>query len=302
MLAHFFFPLGDKSDGLTPEATRRQALAADPWTPLGWQEAQQRATEQSRLLLVYLWSPLGRSIPVPHHESYIAVGYSTHTAQGRQLAQFLGVTTFPALALIQPLRHQKLQLLLRAQGPTLLATNLLSDYLAAARATHEHRRAEQLARQLQQEEEALLRRQQDEEYQQALLADQERERQREVERRAVLEAERIEQERVEQEAQAEANALAEAQARVREEPASGGTMVRFVLPSGAKINRRFYSDETIGALQAFLKVHFTEQSIPIQRVSLSTNFPRKTYTDEEVTLDEAGLSPQAVLMVQDLDA
>jgi UBX domain len=91
---------------------------------------------------------------------------------------------------------------------------------------------------------------------------------------------------------------------VEPEPTSGGTMIRLVLPSGAKINRRFALHATIATVKAFLKVHFTESNVNIVNVGLSTSFPRKTFdeADDALTLEEAGLVPQGVLMVQDLDA
>ena len=79
--------------------------------------------------------------------------------------------------------------------------------------------------------------------------------------------------------------------------------MRLVLPSGVKLNRRFYADDTIATVKAFLLVHFQENDQPqVQNIGLSTNFPKKTYENDQETLQEAGLVPQAVLMVQDLDA
>jgi hypothetical protein len=63
----------------------------------------------------------------------------------------------------------------------------------------------------------------------------------------------------------------------------------------------------VGALKAFLILHFAETATPdqdhvIKNISLSTNFPKKTYDDDSKTLQESDLCPQAVLMCQDLDA
>ena len=87
--------------------------------------------------------------------------------------------------------------------------------------------------------------------------------------------------------------------------AGGCANIRFVLPTGTKLLRRFAPDQTVAALRAFLVVHFHEKKIDIKNIGLSANFPRKTYNSEEddnLTLVEAGIAPQAVLMVQDLDA
>lgn len=149
-----------------------------------------------------------------------------------------------------------------------------------------------------QEEE--LRREQDAEYERALAADRERELQKQEELR-------IQEELAEAERQAElvkTNAIEEARKKILLEPASGGTKIRFCLPNGVKLNRKFESSQTVGDLKAFLRVHFEDESIEFGTIGLSTNFPRKSYNesgDEELTLEAAQLSPQAVLMVQDLD-
>lgn len=172
--------------------------------------------------------------------------------------------------------------------------------------------AEAEARRLQRQEELELRQQQDAEYQAALLADQERERMKQTE--AEQEAQRLE-ERQQQEQQHEAEQeaqLNQARAQVPPEPPLGGdqsgnvsvTAIRFVLPSGTKVMRRFYSNEKIAGLLSFLTVHFHDNEIAMSKnIGLSTNFPKKSYHENpNLTLEEAGLSPQAVLMVQDLDA
>ena len=93
-----------------------------------------------------------------------------------------------------------------------------------------------------------------------------------------------------------------AKALLNPEPTSGGTRVRFVLPSGRKLDRRFGNDETIGALKAFLILHFAEENPEVKNIALSSNFPKKTHSDDTKSLHESDLSPQAVLMVQDIDA
>lgn len=42
--------------------------------------------------------------------------------------------------------------------------------------------------------------------------------------------------------------------------------------------------------------------VPIERFSLSSNYPKKTFEEEDLTLEDGGLTPMAVLMIQDLDA
>jgi hypothetical protein len=56
-------------------------------------------------------------------------------------------------------------------------------------------------------------------------------------------------------------------------------------------------------MRAFLVLHFDENDdIGIENFQLSMNYPKKSLVDGEKTLESEGLCPQAVIMVQDLDA
>lgn len=298
------------------------------WTNLGFVAAKDEAINTGSLMLLYLHSPLHRSAEtfcakILCHESMhnfikqpnvLALGMSIHSGQGAQLSQMVQLQSYPALCLLQPpprgassSSSQSMTLLFLSQGKSLLSLSAdqLVSYLQSCVTRHQTILAEQEARRLEREQETLLRQQQDAEYQATLLADQERERQQ-----AEADAEEARQRRAqdEQEAAAERQSQAvldEARAALhrREAPQSGGAMIRFVLPSGQKLNRRFHSDDTIATCKAFLRLHYHDNELEFGTIGLSTSFPRKTYNDDdELTLEEAGLTPQAVLMVQDLDA
>lgn len=233
----------------------------------------------------------------------LATGLSIHTSQGAQLQNLLQITSFPAVVVLQPppgasASSATLHLVGKAEGPHQCHAAVLLPMLRAAQHRHATVLSEFYVRRLYQQQESELRRQQDEEYQATLWADQERERQQreleETERSELLSKDRL---------------LREAQALVTPEPASGTpgiTMVRFVLPAGKKINRRFVAAQTtIQGLKAFVRLHCHENQVEMGTIGLSTSFPRKTYNetkDDLLTLEEASLVPQAVLMVQDLDA
>ncbi|CAN0044300.1 unnamed protein product [Phaeothamnion confervicola] len=76
------------------------------------------------------------------------------------------------------------------------------------------------------------------------------------------------------------------------------------MPSGAKIDRRFVRSHPVGALRDFVSLHLADNAPAIERFSLSTNYPRRELEEENdaVTLEEAGLHPQVLLFVHDLDA
>jgi FAS-associated factor 2 len=330
-------------DGLSPAVTEKAAqhfvsqlrslatspaqsyLISETFSTSGFSALKQEANQSNSMIVVYLHSPLHRQatemcqklIQPPlleflQQDHIKTLGSSIHTSQGAQLAQQLGVASFPVVAILQPSASSSgssssssaMQLVFKAEGPALLKipTLHLLPLLMATYQRHQTTLAEHEVRRIQREEETDLRRQQDAEYQQALQADQERERLQQEERDQQVQRIREEEEREAQETQKEQARLAKAKALLRPEPAAGGTRVRFVLASGQKLDRRFGNEETVGALKAFLILHFSKQNLEIKNIALATNFPRKTYDDEDQTLQESGLSPQSVLMVQDLDA
>jgi FAS-associated factor 2 len=166
------------------------------------------------------------------------------------------------------------------------------------------------------EEERRLRLEQDAEFQATLLADQARE----IERQQLVDRQRKVQEDMEEAARIQEaidssridNAFAIMSSRAGQEPPPSSsstdnntTRLRFTLPNGKKLDRRFYSTlATVGTLRAYLIVHFHECNIEMKNFGLSTNFPRRVYSEDDdgLTLIDAGLSPQAVIMVQDLDS
>mmetsp|Transcript_25904 Transcript_25904/g.49104 ORF Transcript_25904/g.49104 Transcript_25904/m.49104 type:complete len:379 (+) Transcript_25904:129-1265(+) len=333
------FP-GGELDGLSPAVAAKAAQSfknylrkvapngvsvEDAWSNLGFVAAKDEASNAGSLVLLYLHSPLHRLAEshcrkvLCHDALYaiitqpnvLALGLSIHSGQGLQLSQMLQIQAYPALCLLQPpprgatSSNRSMTLLFRAEGNSLLAfsADQLSPILQSCVHRHHTILAEQEARRIEREQETLLRRQQDEEYQAALRADQERERQQ---AEAAAEEERLRREEEERIAEEERQAKAvveNAREKLRDPPSSGGAMIRFVLPTGQKLNRRFHGDDTIGSCKAFVRLHCHENEIEMGTIGLSTSFPKKSYNDDnDLTLEDAGLKPQAVLMVQDLDA
>lgn len=297
----------------------------EAWSNLGFIAAKDEATTSGSLILLYLHSPLHRSAEshcrkvLCHDALYsiitqpnvLALGLSVYSGQGAQLSQMLQIQAYPALCLLQPpprgstSSNRSMTLLFRAEGNSLLSfsADQLSPILQSCVHRHQAVLAEQDARRIEREQETLLRQQQDAEYQAALLADQERERQR-AEAAAEEEKQRREEEERIAEEERKAKAVVDnAREKLRDAPSSGGAMIRFVLPSGKKVNRRFHGDDNIASCKAFVRLHCHENEIEMGSIGLSTNFPKKAYNDDnDLTLEDAGLTPQAVLMVQDLDA
>jgi FAS-associated factor 2 len=260
-----------------------------------------------------------------------AIGSSIHTSQGASLSYQLSAASFPCIALLQPTASatttsnsstnnsnnnnadgKPVKLVFKAEGPALMkmTSSQLLTLITATYQRHQITVQEREARRIEREQEAELRLQQDAEYQEALRADQERERKLQEEKELQERLQREEEEREQQKVQQEQDRLDRARALIRPEPGNikgQTTRIRFQLPTGTKLERRFENDETVGALKAFLILHFAETATPdqdhvIKNISLSTNFPKKTYGDDSKTLQESDLCPQAVLMCQDLDA
>jgi FAS-associated factor 2 len=302
--------------GASPVST----AIATAWNTIGFSSMQQEAVHSQSLLFVYLHSPLHRDsdnfcrnmllhptmLDWLNQHGVEAIGVSIHTAQGAQLASLLQATSFPLIALLHPRSATSMSLILKVEGPVLtqqLSVDQLLPYLHSALGRHLSVVAEHETRRLQREQEVELRRQQDQEYHETLAQDQERERTNAAEREMERQTQLREEERVRQEEEEAQQAIATAMSLVKPAPESGGTMVRFVLPSGMKLNRRFASNETMAALRAYLRLQFHEKNMEMGCIGLSTSFPRKTYNEQDdQTLEDLGLSPQAVLMVQDLDA
>ena len=323
-------------DGLSPTVTSKASVAFAaylrglvpsvsqlPWANLGFIACKNEAMHKNALLLVYLHSPLHRDadtvakkmcrseiIGILAQPHLVSLGVSLHTGQGEQLAQLLGATAYPLLAVLQPTRGgSSMELILKIQGPALVKLSVagLVTLLQASLQRFEHALAEAEVRRIQREQENQLRAEQDAEYLATLHADQERQRAQEEERNRILREAQEQQAALLKEQEIKESRLDNARKLLKDEPVAGTiTQIRFVLPSGRKIVRKFGADEKIQVLRAFLHVHFHDSNLPeMPNIGLSTSYPKRTYNEESdqiLSLQDAGLAPQAVLMVQDLDA
>jgi len=287
-------------------------------------------TDGTKFIRDYLCHPqllqLLNSNNLDNNGSVVCFGASIHTADGQRLRDMMGVNSFPFVALLNVKssgssssgsnnngrNNVAMELLLRMEGPQLMTIppSQITTYLNTTITRHAEVLAAEEARRLQREEDQRLREEQNREFQETLLADQMREIQRqEAQQRERQEQEEKEEEERLKEAQEESR-LEDAKAimeRAGEPPVGqkqGVTRLRFTLPNGKKVDRRFLSVDTIETIRAFLFLHFHEQNIEMKNFGLSTNFPRKSFKEEDntLTLEETGLAPQAVIMVQDLDA
>uniref|UniRef100_A0AAV1TEE8 UBX domain-containing protein n=1 Tax=Peronospora matthiolae TaxID=2874970 RepID=A0AAV1TEE8_9STRA len=179
----------------------------------------------------------------------------------------------------------------------------------------------------QRSEAQILREQQDVEYQESLAADRRREQEareraeleelerlqkEEEERLAELTVRRAEEDRLRQEQEYKV-AIEAKRAQIADGPKSRTpppgagyktAVIKFHLHNGTRLEHIFYAHDTLKSVRDFIDVAFYDREIPIQNYELATNFPKRVYGPEllAVTLADAGLAPQALVFVQDLDS
>jgi FAS-associated factor 2 len=134
--------------------------------------------------------------------------------------------------------------------------------------------------------------QQEEAYHAALQEDMERQRQEEEEQ--ILEAQRLsEMEAKKKEKESKKDLLPPEP----EKGTAGSTHLAIRLPSGSRLERRFMKTDTLQTIRDFIESKVNETGFEADQYTISSAFPRKTFTDSSVTLEEAGLIPQALLHI-----
>ncbi|PUZ40469.1 hypothetical protein GQ55_9G426400 [Panicum hallii var. hallii] len=290
----------------------------------GFADALQRAQREFKLLFVYLHSPdhpdtpafcggclCSEPVAAFIDENFVAWGGSIRRTEGFKMSNSLNASRFPFCAVVMASTNQRIMLLQQVEGPkspeemiTILqrVVEECATSLVAARIEAEERLNNQR-----------LREEQDAAYRAALEADQARERERleELERRereaAEAERKRKEEEEALARAAQEAAEKEAALARRRQEKAMalgaepdkgpGITRVLIRFPTGERKERRFHSSAPISSLYDYVD---SLDCLKAEMYSLVSNFPRVTYGPEKhsLTLEEAGLHPQASLFIE----
>ncbi|KAL6080625.1 FAS-associated factor 2 [Balamuthia mandrillaris] len=282
-----------------------------------YNEAIRAARSEFKFLIVYLHSSLHTDTPsfcrnVLASETFadfvndnmLFWGGDVRMPEPYKVCSLLGASSFPFMAVLCNI-DGTVSCLARYEG-AMDTMNVMSQLaslleergplLVAARAAVEER-----------EQDRLIREEQDLAYQESLLRDQERERQlreeaerKEREERALLEAERQEEEEARRAEEARQQLLAEKQRRLPPEPAPNSpTTAKIVirLPDGVRMERLFHWTDTVQSLYDFVDVSQPE-NVRMGEYYLMSNFPRKAFTDESLTLRSAGIDPQSLLFVQ----
>ncbi|ETW08000.1 hypothetical protein H310_02381 [Aphanomyces invadans] len=293
---------------------------------LSFRDTTNLAKADGKFLLVYLHSEVHQDTPsfcknalctddmqafVAGHDNVLFWAGSVLQPEGYSVSLSLGAASFPFLCLVLS-TPRGINIVDKVQGN--IPKTALVSRLTAAVQRNQQQLATARAQELFRTEAQLLREQQDLEYQQSLEADR-RKAEEEALRKAKEEEEaREESLRLHAQAEAARTAAAEREAavelkrsRLTNGPATKGkdtAFIRLQLHNGTKLERLFWATDTFQTVRDFVDVAFFEREIAIVRYELATNFPRKSWDADHshVTLQDAGLAPQALLYVQDLDS
>lgn len=288
-----------------------------------FQSAVATAFSASKFLLIYLHSPLHEDTERFCQQVFCSSTLSSFVnnanivtwagkvwdPEAYKLSSELRVSCFPYLALLVCYSNRQFEVAVPIQGYT--DEQALTEKLQSAmtqftpvitRVRTENTRFQESAR---------LREQQDREYREAEERDRlERLRkQEEEEELARLEVE--ERNRGELEAAMELSKkltkdseILKKRQNLPPEPdasMSEAATIRFQLPTGTKILRRFHKEDTVQTLYDYLSVHFADTKSEVNNFSVSTHFPKVELTDMTASIDTVGLFPRGMLFVQNLD-
>jgi len=288
----------------------------------GYKQAVQLATAQSKFLLVYLHSPLHQdtarfcrqtlaTAPCKAFidEHFVIWGGSLEYSEPFVVSESIQSSGFPFMAVLLCGHSEGAHCLERIEGA--MSGSALIERLTQSMQRHQANLAQIQQQQQRRQDSQQLRQEQNLEFERALQADREREAREQEERLRLERAEDEARNKAELEAALELSEKLDKEANLKRkrdrlgaEPPAGAdtTKLRIMLPNGSKIDRKFLASETIEAVRDFIDVHLGDNDIPIETYSLSTNYPKRAFHNDSETLMEAGLHPQSVLYVQDLDA
>eukprot|EP01101_Sappina_pedata_P003941 TRINITY_DN1606_c1_g1_i1.p1 TRINITY_DN1606_c1_g1~~TRINITY_DN1606_c1_g1_i1.p1 ORF type:complete len:396 (-),score=111.20 TRINITY_DN1606_c1_g1_i1:97-1170(-) len=269
-----------------------------------YRQAIEQSRSEYKLLLVYLHSERHQSTNVFCREtlcnSVLAdfindnlvfwAASVNDSSDGHRIAAMLSVESYPAIAVLRVLDETTTVIhishghMSSDEMYSRLATLIDSQsqyFNSAKNANQERERSRQ------------LREEQDAEFQMALEADRQRDR-------AAREAQQREEERIRLEKEEELRKKAELERKRRslpEEPSSSEPSIHIMikLPTGVRLSRKFSPANTVQSVYDFLDVSQCE--LEPESYQLVSNFPTRTHSEKKLTLSEASLSSQTVLLV-----
>ncbi|OQS00078.1 hypothetical protein THRCLA_06253 [Thraustotheca clavata] len=300
---------------------------------VSFREATNRAKTSGKFLFVYLHSEVHDDVATfcrstlctdemhaffLEHDNMVLWAGSVLQPEGYGVSLTLGAASFPFISLLIS-TPRGLNVVDKIQGS--LTKDQLTAQLSRSIQRNQHHILASRAQEQYRSEAQILREQQDREYQESLEADrlkaeEENRRRAEEERAEAEEAARLEAKRLavaqleaqkEQERQQRAQTINTKRASLVNGPTTRGKdtcLIRFQLHNGTRLERLFHATDTFQVVRDFVDVSLFDNELAIVNYELATNYPRKVWSPEEVTITllDAGLVPQALLYVQDLDS
>lgn len=290
-----------------------------------YQSAVVSAFQQSKFLLVYLHSPMHEDTEKFCTQTFCSENFTHFVNENMMtwagkvwdpeaygLSVQLRVSSFPFLAVLLCQSDKVVQVIDRIDG--FAEEDALTERLQASMQTHRSTLTRIQTEAARRVESTMLREQQDREYREAEEAD--RVRRETMEREAIEAQQREEEEEQRRELEEaidlsnkltkESNIIRKRQSLAGEPnptvPVSEVSTIRFQLPQGSKISRRFMKTDPVQTVCDYLLVYFYDQQLDISNISLATHFPKVELSDMTQTVEAAGLHPRGMLYVQNLDA
>lgn len=284
--------------------------AAPDFHNTGLNEALSHAKRELKFMLIYIHHPdhpdterlcqetiCDEEVITFINSNVIFWGESVRCRQGRQVARSLRAHGRPLMALVSLLQGQ-MRVVYRHLG-YITKEDFLSQIVINMEQFQPALVAEQQERQ-QRATDQLIREEQDKAFEDSLKRDQEKMRLKEEQKRkeeeALREAERQELEE-KRKVEERKSRLVEKQSSLPLEPSKDDkvTRIKIRFPDGTVKDRLFSPSDPLEALFDFVDV----QDLVAEDFSLFSGHPKKLIEPRNCTFEEAGLSPRALINVQD---
>ncbi|KAJ3310768.1 FAS-associated factor 2 [Boothiomyces sp. JEL0838] len=227
---------------------------------------------------------------------------SVQESEPFKVAELLGATKYPFMALIA-LHDSRMKVVHRFEGITEPDTfiQITTRFMSQLDLSYAQARAEKRER----EAARSIREQQDLAYQQSLKAD--REKAEKLKREQELAAQKEREEKlkeieIELKRQKKREYKLELAQNLPSEPEQKDNVANLSvrLPNGSRLTRRFDADSKIKQLHDFIESNDLDPIDLLSEFVIVNTYPRKEYTDLNITFKEAGLYPSAAVIVEEI--
>ncbi|KAJ3325761.1 FAS-associated factor 2 [Boothiomyces sp. JEL0866] len=227
---------------------------------------------------------------------------SVQESESFKVAELLGATKYPFMALIA-LHDSRMKVVHRFEGVTEpdAFIQTCTRFMSQLDASYAQARAEKRER----EAARSIREQQDLAYQQSLKADREKAEKLKREQEIVAEKERqdkLKEIEIELKRQKKREYKLHLAQSLPNEPEQKDYVANLSirLPNGSRLTRRFEADSKIKTLHDFIESNDLEPIDILSEFVIVNTYPRREYTDLNLTFKEAGLYPSAAVIVEEV--